>query len=87
LSRVVKVYVEAFVSSITAEVVAAISTVIHHILLVCTTGHDVSEGSVSFHLLTDEHLREIGRSSLREVQAIQTVIDFPLRVKSIFYWP
>jgi E3 ubiquitin-protein ligase UBR1 len=137
LSRVVKVYGEAFASSTTAELVAAISTVIHHILLVCTMSQDhrrdrnrysavvfhkvnfagagytvvkfdVAEGWVSFHhalhwllaellkhvhLLTDDRLREIGRSSFREVvlrtanaQAIQTVIDFPLRGKSIFCW-
>jgi E3 ubiquitin-protein ligase UBR1 len=40
LSRVVKVYGEAFVSSTTTELVATISTVIHRILLVCTMAHD-----------------------------------------------
>ena len=133
LSRVIKVYGEAFSTATVAELVAAISTVVHHILLVCTLSHDrvdrtkftpivfhevifanvayhvvkfdVMEGWVSFHhslhwlladlfkhvhLLTDDCLKEVGRSSVREVvlrnasgQAIQTVIDFPLRGESI----
>ena len=137
LSRVVKVYGEAFASSTPAELVAAITTVIHHILLVCTLSHDhrndrnrypavsfhkvnfggdgysivkfdVADGWVSFHhalhwllaelfkhvhLLTEERLREVGRSSLREVvlrtangQAIQTVVDFPLRGRNMQHW-
>jgi E3 ubiquitin-protein ligase UBR1 len=40
LSRVIKVYGEAFATATVAELVAAISTVIHHILMVCALSHD-----------------------------------------------
>lgn len=129
LSRVIKVYGEAFSRATAAELVAAITTVMHHILMVSAihdeerdptrfprvsfhhvdfgdttyevVEFDVMEGWVSFHhslqwllaelfkhvdLLDDEHLRAIGIGSLREVclrnasvQAIQTIIDYPLR--------
>jgi len=39
LSRVIKVYGKAFSKATVAELVAAISTVVHHILLVCTLSH------------------------------------------------
>ncbi|KAL0063833.1 E3 ubiquitin-protein ligase ubr1 [Marasmius tenuissimus] len=130
LSRVIKVYGSAFGRATTAELVSAISTVMHNILMVCTLNEDrldrtkfppiafhevtfgdtlykivefdVLEGWVSFHhslhwllaelfkhvdLLTEERLREVGMSSIRDVvlrraseQAVLTVIDFPLRV-------
>ncbi|OSX68023.1 hypothetical protein POSPLADRAFT_1129207 [Postia placenta MAD-698-R-SB12] len=130
LSRVIKVYGEAFSRATAAELVAAITTVMHHILMVTAVAdeqrditrfppvlfHDVNfgdtpyqvvdfdvmEGWVSFHhslqwllaelfkhvdILSEESLREIGLSSLRDVclrnaseQAILTIIDYPLRV-------
>ncbi|KAG7090500.1 hypothetical protein E1B28_009613 [Marasmius oreades] len=130
LSRVIKVYGSAFGRATTAELVSAINTVMHNILMVCTLNEDrldrtkfppivfhevafgdasyniinfdVLEGWVSFHhslhwllaelfkhvdLLTEEKLKEVGMSCIREVvlrraseQAILTVIDFPLRV-------
>ncbi|KAH8101404.1 hypothetical protein BXZ70DRAFT_906545 [Cristinia sonorae] len=130
LSRVIKVYGEAFANATVAELVSAITTVTHHILMVSVvdddqrdvtrfppvTFHDVEfgdvsydlvefdvlEGWVSFHhslqwllaelfkhvdLLSEESLRDVGLSSIREVclrnaseQAIQTIIDYPLRV-------
>ena len=129
LSRVIKVYGAAFGRATTAELVSAISSVMHNILMVCTLNEDrldrskfppiafhevmfgdasynivefdVLEGWVSFHhslhwllaelfkhvdLLTEERLREVGMSSIRDVvlrraseQAVLTVIDFPLR--------
>ena len=129
LSRVIKVYGEAFSRSTTAELVSAITTVMHQILMVSAIHNedrdttrfprvafhrvdfgdstyevvdfDVMEGYVSFHhslqwllaelfkhvdLLDDDHLREVGFGSLRDVclrnaseQAIQTIIDYPLR--------
>lgn len=129
LSRVIKVYGEAFSRAGVAELVTAISTVVHHILIVCTLSEDrldrtkflpvsfhevvfgnaayqiiefdVLEGWVSFHhslhwllaelfkhvnLLSEDSLREVGLSSVRDIimrhaseQAILTVIDFPLR--------
>jgi E3 ubiquitin-protein ligase UBR1 len=132
LSRVIKVYGEAFSKSTVAELVTAISTVLRHILLVCTLSaerldrtkfslivfhevifgdvayqiirFDVLKGWVSFHhslhwllaelfkhvdLLSEDSLREIGLTSMREVvmrsaseQAILTIIDFPLRGES-----
>ncbi|KAI0344027.1 hypothetical protein BDW22DRAFT_1372632 [Trametopsis cervina] len=130
LSRVIKVYGEAFSRSTVAELVSAITTVMHQILMVSAVhneGRDssrfprvsfhhvafgdtayevvdfeVMEGWVSFHhslqwllaelfkhvdILDDAMLQEVGASSLREVclrnasvQAIQTIVDFPLRV-------
>ncbi|KAI0802993.1 hypothetical protein BC629DRAFT_1490697 [Irpex lacteus] len=130
LSRVIKVYGEAFSRSTVAELVSAITTVMHHILMVsavpneekdptrfprvafhqvefCDSSHevvefDVMEGWVSFHhslqwllaelfkhidILDEQRLQEVGISSLRDVclrnasiQAIQTIIDYPLRV-------
>lgn len=135
LSRVIKVYGEAFSRATVAELVTAITTVVHHILMVCTLAedrldktkftsvafHDVTfgdavyqiidfdvlEGWVSFHhslhwllaelfkhvdLLSEESLREVGLSSVRDVilrhaseQAILTVIDFPLRGQSLYH--
>ena len=134
LSRVIKVYGEAFSRSTVAELVTAISTVVHHILIVCTLTEDrldrnkfsniafhevvfgdaayqivefdVLDGWVSFHhslhwllaelfkhvdLLSEDSLREVGLSSVRDIilrhaseQAILTVIDFPLRGEQIF---
>ncbi|OCH94170.1 hypothetical protein OBBRIDRAFT_884943 [Obba rivulosa] len=130
LSRVIKVYGEAFSRATAAELVGAITTVMHHILMVTaltdeqrdttrfppisfhsvTFGDhryqvvefDVMEGWVSFHhslqwllaelikhvdILSEDSLREIGLSSLRDVclrnaseQAVLTIIDYPLRV-------
>ncbi|TFK62655.1 hypothetical protein BDN72DRAFT_382278 [Pluteus cervinus] len=130
LSRVIKVYGEAFSRATTAELVTAINTVVHHILMVCTRvddrldkskfppvefhevefgtipyqiiKFDVLDGWVSFHhslhwllaelfkhveLLNEEKLAEVGMTSLRDVlmkhasvQAVLTIIDFPLRV-------
>lgn len=129
LSRVIKVYGEAFSRASVAELVSAITTVMHHILMVSALHNDdndptrfprvsfhhvdfgdttyeivefdVMEGWVSFHhslqwllaelfkhvdILDEVQLREVGLSSLREVclrnasvQAIQTIIDYPLR--------
>jgi len=129
LSRVIKVYGSAFANATVAELVSAITTVMHHILMVSAVDddgrdvtrfppvafHDVSfgdvtydivefdvlEGWVSFHhslqwllaelfkhvdILSEESLQEVGLSSIREVclrnasvQAIQTIIDYPLR--------
>lgn len=130
LSRVIKVYGEAYATATPADLVSAISTVVHNILIVCTLkvdrldrskfgpisfhqvvfgdasyriiNFDVLDGWVSFHhslhwllaelfkhvdLLTEEHMREVGMSSVRDVMlqhiasedAILTVIDFPLR--------
>jgi E3 ubiquitin-protein ligase UBR1 len=134
LSRVIKVYGEAFSRASVAELVKAIETVVHHILMVCTLSdnrldrtkfesiqfHDVTfgdaeyqiiqfdvlDGWVSFHhslhwllaelfkhvdILSEESLRQIGLSSVRDVimtaaseRAILTVIDFPLRGKVAF---
>jgi E3 ubiquitin-protein ligase UBR1 len=131
LSRVIKVYGEAFSRATIAELVAAITTVMHDILVVCTLSNDrldrekfsaiafhdvtfgensysvvefdVLEGWVSFHhslqwllaelfkhidILTEDNLKEIGLSSIRDVclrnaseQAVLTIIDFPLRGK------
>ena len=133
LSRVIKVYGEAFSRSTVAELVSAITTVMHHILMVSAIPNedkdptrfprvafhqvefnetsyevvefDVMEGWVSFHhslqwllaelfkhvdILDEGRLREVGINSLREVclrnasvQAIQTIIDYPLRGKSL----
>ncbi|KAI0782190.1 hypothetical protein C8Q75DRAFT_727881 [Abortiporus biennis] len=130
LSRVIKVYGEAFASATVAELVNAITTVMHHILMVSAVvddtrdptrfppvafhevgfadttyevvNFDVTEGWVSFHhslqwllaelfkhvdILSEESLKEVGLSSMRDVclrnasvQAIQTIIDYPLRV-------
>jgi E3 ubiquitin-protein ligase UBR1 len=129
LSRVIKVYGEAFSRSTAAELVAAISKVVHKILMVCTLSDDrldktkfspisfhdvvfgdtpyhiiefdVMEGWVSFHhslhwllaelfkhvnILSEDSLKEVGLSSVRDVvlrnaseRAMLTVIDFPLR--------
>ncbi|EPQ61239.1 hypothetical protein GLOTRDRAFT_113648 [Gloeophyllum trabeum ATCC 11539] len=53
LSRVIKVYGEAFGRATTAELVAAIDTVIHHILSVCTLTNDRLDRSkftpIAFH--------------------------------------
>lgn len=131
LSRVIKVYGEAFSRATIAELVAAITTVMHDIMLVCTLANDrldrdkfspiefhdvifggtpysvvqfdVLEGWVSFHhslqwllaelfkhvdLLTEDNLKEIGLSSVRDIclrnaseKALLTIIDFPLRGK------
>jgi E3 ubiquitin-protein ligase UBR1 len=65
LSRVIKVYGEAFSPASAAELVAAISTVIHKILMVCTLSddrldrtkfspisfHDVVFGGMSHHII------------------------------------
>jgi E3 ubiquitin-protein ligase UBR1 len=40
LSRVIKVYGQAFSKASTAELVSAITTVVHHILMVCTLAED-----------------------------------------------
>lgn len=40
LSRVIKVFGEAFARSTSAELVGAIGTVVHHILMVCTLAED-----------------------------------------------
>lgn len=40
LSRVIKVYGEAYSRASTADLVSAISTVVHHILMVCTLAED-----------------------------------------------
>ncbi|THH31562.1 hypothetical protein EUX98_g2617 [Antrodiella citrinella] len=130
LSRVIKVYGSAFANANVAELVSAITTVMHHILMVSAVDDeqrdvtrfppvafhdvlfgevtyeivdfDVLEGWVSFHhslqwllaelfkhvdILSEESLQEVGLSSIREVclrnasvQAIQTIIDYPLRV-------
>ncbi|KAK0502977.1 hypothetical protein EDD18DRAFT_1276884 [Armillaria luteobubalina] len=40
LSRVIKVYGEAFAKATTAELASAISTIAHHILMVCTLAED-----------------------------------------------
>lgn len=129
LSRVIKVYGEAFSRATVAELVSAITTVMHHILMVSALHNedndptrfprvsfhhvdfgdttyevvefDVMEGWVSFHhslqwllaelfkhidILDDASLTEVGLSNLRDVclrnasvQAIQTIIDYPLR--------
>ncbi|KAK7047224.1 E3 ubiquitin-protein ligase ubr1 [Paramarasmius palmivorus] len=133
LSRVIKVYGAAFNRSTAAGLVAAISTVMHNILMVCTLNEDrldrskfnpitfhevvfgdtsynvvdfdVLDGWVSFHhslhwllaelfkhvdLLSEESLRTVGYSSVRDVvlrgaseQAVLTIIDFPLRGKLV----
>ncbi|PSR82970.1 hypothetical protein PHLCEN_2v5940 [Hermanssonia centrifuga] len=130
LSRVIKVYGEAFSRATVAELVSAITTVMHHILMVSAihdeerdparfprvsfhhvdfgdttyevVEFDVMDGWVSFHhslqwllaelfkhvdILDESSLQEIGLHSIREVclrnasaQAIQTIIDYPLRV-------
>lgn len=53
LSRVIKVYGEAFSKATVAELVTAISTVVHHILLVCTLAEDRLDRTkfqpISFH--------------------------------------
>ncbi len=129
LSRVIKVYGEAFSRATVAELVSAITTVMHHILMVSAihdeerdparfprvsfhhvdfgdttyevVEFDVMDGWVSFHhslqwllaelfkhvdILDESSLQEIGLHSIREVclrnasaQAIQTIIDYPLR--------
>ena len=129
LSRVIKVYGEAFSKATVAELVSAITVVLHNILMVCTltddrldrskfsliqfydvyfadtryhiVHFDVMEGWVSFHhslhwllaellkhvdILSEDSLREIGLTSLRDVilraasaRAVQTAFDFPLR--------
>ncbi|KAI0078524.1 hypothetical protein K474DRAFT_1619295 [Panus rudis PR-1116 ss-1] len=130
LSRVIKVYGQAFANSTVAELVAAINTVMHHILIASVgrddqrdptrfptiAFHDVEFGNatygvvnfnvlngyVSFHhslqwllaelfkhvdILSEERLQEVGLKTLRDVclrkaseQAIQTIVDYPLRV-------
>ena len=129
LSRVIKVYGEAFSRATVAELVSAITTVMHHILMVSAVHDeerdqarfprvsfhhvdfadttyevvefDVMEGSVSFHhslqwllaelfkhidTLDESQLQTVGLSSIRDVclrnasvQAVQTIIDYPLR--------
>jgi E3 ubiquitin-protein ligase UBR1 len=129
LSRVIKVYGEAFSRSTVVELVSAITTVMHHILMVSAVHDDdrdptrfprvafhgvefgdrtydvvnfeVMEGWVSFHhslqwllaelfkhvdILDESSLQEVGLTNLREVclrnasvQAIQTIVDYPLR--------
>ena len=131
LSRVIKVYGEAFAQATASELVAAITTVMHHILVTTAVqdehrditrfpavvfhevtfadtayrvvDFDVMEGWVSFHhslqwllaelfkhvdILSEDSLRELGMSSLRDVclrsaseQAVLTIIDYPLRGK------
>ncbi|TFK38761.1 hypothetical protein BDQ12DRAFT_99504 [Crucibulum laeve] len=53
LSRVIKVYGEAFSRATVAELVTAISTVVHHILMVCTLAEERLDRSkftqISFH--------------------------------------
>ena len=133
LSRVIKVYGEAFSRSSAAELVAAISTVVHKILMVCTLSddrldrkkfspvsfHDVMFGNTSYHIiqfdvmagwvsfhhslhwllaelfkhvdiLSEDSLKEVGLSSVREIvlrnaseRAMLTVIDFPLRGEQV----
>lgn len=65
LSRVIKVYGEAFSRATVADVINSISTVVHHILLVCTLSedrldrdkfmpiafHDVTFGGGSYHII------------------------------------
>lgn len=135
LSRVIKVYGEAFASATVGELAAAITTVMHNILMVSAVVDDqrdptrfppvsfhevqfggiaydvvdfhVLNGWVSFHhslqwllaelfkhvdILSEESLQEIGLRSIREVclrnaspQAIQTIIDYPLRGLSLLH--
>ncbi|KAA1468351.1 hypothetical protein DENSPDRAFT_833612 [Dentipellis sp. KUC8613] len=56
LSRVIKIYGEAFVYATPAELVAAITTVVHNILITCTLADDRLDkkkfGQITFHFVT-----------------------------------
>lgn len=56
LSRVIKVYGEAYSRASTADLISAISTVMHHILMVCTLAEDRLDhdkfSQISFHEIT-----------------------------------